>query len=112
MKYKILLAPFPFGDLRTRKYRPVLCLTGPQGRHRELVLAYITSNVAGNKMASDLLVSSKDEGFKLTGLKVDSVIKLNKLVTLPKDMIAGQLGCLSSTQKKSAEQKLKKLFGL
>lgn len=112
MKYKILLAPFPFGDLKTRKYRPELCLTEPQRKHQELILAYISSNTIGNKMPSDLIISEKEKDFETTGLKISSVVKLNKLLTLPKNMIAGQLGSLSSTQVKSVKNKLTKLFGL
>ena len=37
---------------------------------------------------------------------------LNFVNVLPKSMIVGQLGRLSASQKKSIEQKLKKLFGL
>lgn len=112
MKYLILFAPFPFGNLKTKKFRPVLCLTNPQGKHKELLLAYITTNTTGNKMPSDLIIQRKDKDFAITGLKESSVIKLNKLLTLPRDMIVGQLGKLSSSQAKNVKKKLKKLLDI
>ena len=112
MKYRVLFAPFPFGNLKTRKFRPVLCLTEPQGKHKELLLAYISTNIAGNKMPRDLVIWKNDKDLAMTGLKESSVIKLNKLLTLPKAMILGQLGKLSPAQIKKVQAKLKKLLDL
>ncbi len=111
-KYKILLAPFPFANLRTNKYRPVLCLTEPQGKHAELTLAYITSNIKDNKLASDILIEKTDKDFKTSGLKASSLIKLNKLLTLPKDRIAGRLGKISVKKSEEVKLKINKLFSL
>ncbi|MFH1182941.1 MAG: type II toxin-antitoxin system PemK/MazF family toxin [Candidatus Moraniibacteriota bacterium] len=112
MKYKILFAPFPFGNLKTKKFRPVLCLTNPQGKHKELLLAFITTNITGNIMPSDLIIQKKEKDFTVTGLEKSSVIKLNKLLTLPKNMIVGQLGMLSNAQAKEVKNKLKKLLDI
>lgn len=110
MKYKILFAPFPFGDINAKKFRPVLCLSEPLGRYEELILAYITSNTFQNVLESDFLIEETDSGFQKTGLKVSSSIKLHKLFTLPKNMILGQLGELSVLQIKKIEEKIHYLF--
>jgi len=110
LKYKILLAPFPFGDLKTKKFRPVLCLTEPKGKHKEIILAYITSNVKNNRLESDLIIKKTEKDFKKTGLKATSVIKLNKMLTLPQNMIVGSLGELSKQKIILIKQKTKKLF--
>ena len=111
-RYGIFLAPFPFSDLKTNKYRPVLCLTEPQGKHEEITLAYITSNIEGNEMKSDVLIKKTDPDFKHSGLKVNSSIKLNKLLTLPRERMVGQLGKISDKKTEEIKRKLKKLFSL
>lgn len=110
LRYKILLAPFPFGDLKTKKFRPVLCLTEPKGRHKELILAYITSNIRNNRLESDLIIKEADKDFEKTGLKTSSSIKLNKLLTLPQEMIVGQIGVLSKKRISVLRKKIKNLF--
>ncbi len=111
-RYKIFLAPFPFGDLKTKKYRPVLSLTEPQGEHEELTLAYITTNIEGNRLKSDVLIKKSDKDFERSGLKANSLIKINKLLTLPKKMIVGQLGSLSVKKSQEVKNKIKELFSL
>jgi len=110
LKYKIVLAPFPFADLKTRKYRPLLCLTEPKGKHKEIVLAYMTSNTRNNKLESDVLLQKSDKYFKETGLKIDTCVKLNKLLTLPKEMLVGQLGSLPKNRIGETKKKLSNLF--
>ena len=58
----------------------------------------------------DVLVTKKHAGFKKTGLKVDSVIKLDKIATVLKDLIIGELGELDKESSKEVNQKLKKML--
>ncbi|WP_425504305.1 type II toxin-antitoxin system PemK/MazF family toxin [Rhabdobacter roseus] len=61
---------------------------------------------------SDLLIERKDIDFNVTGLRVDSVIKLHRLVTIPVNLIRRQLGSISPKQQSEIDKKLKILFGL
>lgn len=45
IRHRVVLIPFPFDDLSGTKVRPAVCLTEPLGRHRHVVLAFITSQV-------------------------------------------------------------------
>lgn len=109
-RYKILVAPFPFGDLTAKKTRPVLCLTDEIGKYEELVLAYITTKVPSSPLSTDILLSTNDSDFKQTKLLFDSAIRLHKLLTLPKDIIIGELGHLSSDLIEKVNKKLNLLF--
>ncbi len=109
-QYKILFAPFPFGDLRARKFRPVLGLTEPIGFYREVVLAYITTNIDQNVLSTDLLIQVAKGKRDINGLKKTSLIKLHKLFSLPESLILGQLGVLSDKQQILVKRKMKNLF--
>jgi mRNA interferase MazF len=47
-----------------------------------------------------------------SGLKVDSVLKLHRLTTIPAALIKRQLGIISSTKKTEVQKKLSELFDL
>jgi mRNA interferase MazF len=106
MQYQILVAPFPFGDLKSQKSRPVLCLTEPVGKYQELVLAYITTKISSPLLASDVLLNKDSKDFAQTKLVHNSVIRLHKLVTLPKEMLLGELGDLSPELVKEVKRKV------
>ena len=47
---------------------------------------------------------------KATGLKAESVIRLDKIATVLKDLILGELGELDEELKKEVNQKLKRIM--
>lgn len=110
LRHKILIAPFPFGELTSKKTRPVLCLTDPIGKYDELVLAYITTKTPKEIQPSDILLRKKDKDFERTKLLYDSTIRLHKVLTLPKDMIIGELGELGEKQIIEVKTKLTSMF--
>lgn len=111
-KGKIVLVPFPFDDFSGTKVRPAVCLTDEIGYYNHVVIAFISSQVPTSPEVSDLLIDRRNDDFKVTGLAVDSVIKLHRLVTIPKNLIKRQLGKTSSNYQSEIEKKLKALFGL
>lgn len=110
MKYKIVLVPFPFDDLSGAKPRPALCLTNKIGIFNHVVIAQISSQTAKANEASDLLITTVDSNFTQTGLKVDSAIRLHRLVTIPSSLVRSQLGSLPTNFQSDVESKLKNLF--
>jgi mRNA interferase MazF len=89
MKAKIVLIHFPFTDLTDSKLRPALVLH--ESEH-DVVVAFISSKVPGYLQDSDFLVSMDHPSFLSTGLKVSSVIKFDKIATISKDLIEGEIG--------------------
>lgn len=83
MKNRIVLVPFPFDDLSDNKVRPALCLTDTISAYNHVVISFITSQITKATEPTDMPLIATDIDFKLTGLKVDSAIRLHRLVTVP-----------------------------
>ena len=109
MKGKIVLVPFPFTDLTAAKFRPALVIHEGE---EDVVVAFISSKVPPKLLETDVLIRKSDAGFKRTGLKVDSVIRLDKIATILKDLVLGELGELDEELSKEVNQKLKKMLEL
>ncbi|MGI8544066.1 MAG: type II toxin-antitoxin system PemK/MazF family toxin [Aridibacter sp.] len=110
MKNKIVLVPFPFDDLSANKMRPAVCLTDEIQPYGHIVLAFIISKVSHNPSNTDFVIDSKDGDFPQTGLKVDSMVRLHRLMTISKSIIERQLGELSNNQQTEIESRLRKSF--
>ena len=102
----IVLTPFPFTDLSSRKVRPAVVVSHSDRPGRDVVLAFITSRWAKPPLASDLLVPDTHPDFKQTGCKASSVVKFDKLVTLDTSTVLGELGQLSPALLQEAAGKL------
>jgi mRNA interferase MazF len=111
-KGKIVLVPFPFDDLTAEKVRPDLCLTDLLGPHRHVIVAFISSQVPASVSATGIVLDSRQKDFAATGLRVPSVVRLHRVVTLTSALIRRELGELSSNLQRDVDQKLAVLFGL
>jgi mRNA interferase MazF len=105
-KGAIVLVPFPFTDLSGHKVRPALVLHA-KSRGEDCIVGFISS-VQKKEGALDLLV----EASKSNGLKVNSVVKVEKIATLQKKIVIGELGILEPIYMKEIDKKLKTLFVL
>lgn len=111
-KYKVVLVPFPFDDLSSSKVRPAVCLTNPIGPHRHVILAFITSRLTSNPLATDLIIDPGDSDFTTTGLRVSSTLQLHRLMTATTTLIRRELGQLSPRMQTEVNNRLRKLFDL
>ncbi len=109
---KIFLVPFPFDDLSATKLRPAVCLTEPIGVHSHIVVAFITSREVFDLLPTDIALPSDHPGFPATGLRVNSVLRLHRLMTLSTKIIQRELGRLSPALEQEVADKLGILFGL
>lgn len=91
MKGDIVLVPFPNSDLTPGKLRPALVLYEDAVDH-ETTIAYISSKTPIMPSPCEILVTRGTPSFDESGLKLNSVIKLNKLATIKNYFIAGLLG--------------------
>lgn len=112
IKFKIVLAPFPFDDLSSEKMRPALRLTRKIGVHRQTVLAYITSKRPTPVLGSDLVLDSQHPDFALTGLKATFTLRLHLLYTIFEDAIVRELGELPPDLEPAVAVRLRALFAL
>jgi len=110
IKNSIVLVPFPFGDLSANKVRPALCLTSIVGDYEELVIAFITSKVHKKSLTSDIIIQKESQDWIGTGLSVDSIIRLHKVVTISKSIIKRKLGKININTEIMIKRKLLDLF--
>jgi len=112
VKGKVVLVPFPFDDLTGTKVRPAVCLTESIGVHRHVILAFISSQTPQNLGPTDMVLHPNQSDFRKTGLRVASVLRLHRMVTLTTNLIQRELGELSLALQQEMDQKLTVLFGL
>lgn len=105
-KGRVVLVPFPFDDLSATKVRPAVCLTNPIGSHRHVILAFITSRIPFDLMATDIVLNINHPGFAATGLRVSSTIQLHRLMTVTTSLILREMGELSLDTQANITQKL------
>ena len=110
MKGRVVLVPFPFDDLSSSKVRPAVCLTDPIGAHRHVVLAFISSQLPTLLLSTDVLLTSDQPDFATTGLRVSSVLRLHRLMTVTTAIIQRDLGQLSPRLQAEVSQRLYTLF--
>lgn len=108
MKGKIVLIPFPFTDLTATKLRPALVLYEGE---KDVAAAFISSRTEKPK-ATDIFIGEKHPEFKQTGLKLASVIKLDKVATLSRSLIIGEIGEVGTKIKKAINHKIAELYTL
>jgi mRNA interferase MazF len=83
----IVLVPFPFTDLSSAKVRPALIVSRDDRKGDDVSLCFITSKVDERNRTQLPLESTK-----ATGLKVRSAVRFDKIATLGKGTILGELG--------------------
>jgi len=106
-KGTIVLVPFPFTDLSGNKVRPCIVLYEQKGGE-DCVVTFISSVKRPKQGIFDIKINAT----KLNGLKKDSLIKIDKLATLQKKIILGELGFVEAATMKTVDSRLKKLFQL
>jgi mRNA interferase MazF len=108
----VVLTPFPFTDLRGKKVRPAAVVSRSDRPGDDVILAFISSVKPVDPQPTDLLLSRSDPDFADTGLKVDSVLKCDKLATVQRQILLGELGTLSATLVEDMDQRLRHALGL
>ncbi|MEK7200516.1 MAG: type II toxin-antitoxin system PemK/MazF family toxin [Patescibacteria group bacterium] len=105
-KGKIVLIPFPFTDLSGSKVRPAIILSNNK-KGEDCLVAFISSlGIKRSEFDVSVKLSLKN------GLKIDSVVKVDKIATLEKKIILGEIGILESEYVTKIDEKLKKLFSI
>ena len=108
----ICLASFPFGDAPGMKLRPVLLLTAEMGPIPEVLVAYISSVVPNQLLATDILLDPSVAEQASTNLKTRSLLRLHKLATIHGRMIVRHLGSIDADTKRIVADRLRRLLSL
>jgi mRNA interferase MazF len=110
VKGSIVLVPFPFDDFSFTKVRPALCLTSEIGSYDHVIIAFISSHAPKDLISSDILIRKNSDNWAGTGLTVDSVVRLHKIVTIPKTLIKRRLGRINASLEKEILKKVIHMF--
>ena len=110
MRGKIVLLPFPFDNLSAAKVRPALCLTDVIGPHHHVVVAFISSKLPVQHEKFDVIMRQEDKEFPATGLRVDSVLKINRMVAVTAKLMLRELGIVSGKYVPAIDVRLCDLF--
>ena len=104
IKGDIVLIPFPFTftDLSGNKNRPAVTLIDSEN---DVTVCFITTQL---KWQSDFDITIQPS--ELNGLKKTSLIRLNKIATIDKDLVIGRLGSLDDSCIELLNHNLLKMF--
>jgi len=109
VKGKIVLVPFPFTDLSAAKRRPCIVI---YERASDVLVAFISSVIPKIIGLNTVLIKMDHPEFPMTGLKKESVIYVDKLATLSKSLIIGELGEVGKNLKKKFNKAIRNIIKL
>lgn len=109
MKGKIVLIPFPFTDLTGTKLRPALVLVEGE---EDCVVAFISSRVPARPSTTEILIPEDHEEFARTGLKRASIVRLDKVATVSKSLMLGEIGEIGEVLRGDINRRLREIFQL
>lgn len=102
----IVLVPFPFTDLSATKIRPALVVSKLNRSSRDVVVCFITSRIdQDTSHAITLQPSAK------SGIKVPSLVRFDKIATLDRGIIIGELGRVDSALLRKHRKVFHGVFG-
>lgn len=90
--------PFPNSDLQTAKLRPALIIQADDLKTglEQIVIAMISSNLSRANHESRILIETKTESGKASGLLFDSVVMTDNLATVSLTVITRIIGELKN----------------
>lgn len=103
----VVLTPFPFTDLSGAKVRPAVVVSRSDRSGDDVILAFVSSVVPPRPLPTDLAVDPSHPNFRETGLKVPSIVKCDKLATVQRRIILGELGQLSAGFLRELDERLR-----
>ena len=105
---EIVLVPFPYSDLSSRKQRPVLIISNDEYNRKfeDVVVCVITSRQYEDEYSISLNNEDLDYGI----LPEPSVIKIHKLFTIHKSKIIKKFSIINTKLFKSVRNKINLLI--
>lgn len=102
----LVLVPFPFTNLEQSTVRPAIIIS-KETSGDDVVVAFITSK----KHPSGIFIDETHSEFVTSGLKIPSTLRFDKIATLHKKVILGEIGALSVSYLQSQKPEFLKYFG-
>ena len=104
--------PMPSTRLTQFKLRPAVVVSKNVNNQRlsDVIVAPCTSNTSRHREATQYLIDGME--IAATGIRVPSIVRCEALMTIPKTLIVGTLGCLSDAAMKAINECLRDALAL
>lgn len=101
----IILIPFPFAELTNFKVRPALVVAKTSDKYQDIIVCAISSVVPNELSGNDIEIVPDN----VNGLRVRSVIKVDRIVTVKKEQVITSIGHLQKKHLLIFKEAFKKL---
>lgn len=91
---EIILVPFPFAEFTNKKVRPAVIITETDDKYQDIVVSAISSVVPSKISKREMLLKPN----KVNNLRTNSIIKVDRIVTIKREDKIADLGKLSSSE--------------
>jgi len=110
----VVLVPFPFTDLTKQKPRPAVVISTERfnNESQDIILVALSSNTRRPLLEYEFLIQTLDKDFADTGLRVNSVVRCGKLVTIHQSLVIAHLGRLNEGRINTTLSHVRKALGL
>ena len=90
----IILVPFPYAELNNLKLRPAVVVCTTADKYKDVIVCAISSIVPTRLNDLEILLTPN----KTNRLRVPSIIKVDRIVTLKKESIIVELGKITPAE--------------
>ena len=101
----VILAPLFQADVEL-KYRPAIVLQEMPPPYRDLLVCGVSTRLNQYIQGFDDIISPADSDFTSSGLHSESLIRLNFLGVIPRQLVRGKLGNISDERHKRLLRRL------
>ncbi len=101
----IILIPFPFAESTQKKVRPAVVITETDDKYKDIVVSAVSSIVPSKFSKREIVLYPN----KTNNLKVKSLVKIDRIVTLKNEDKIAVLGKLSTTELSEFKEKFQDL---
>ena len=91
---EILLVPFPFSELTNIKVRPAVVVSSTKDKYEDIIVSAISSVIPDSLSPNEIII----EISPINNLRIKSVIKVDRIVTIKKESVIAKIGKLSEME--------------
>lgn len=108
----IVLVPFPFTNQTAQKLRPALIISAQDNDYPDVIVLFISSKVPKTTHPHHFKFKTTHPYFAKSGLKSNSLFQCDKIATLDKQIIIGEIGYLPSKVMLQIHKRIKQVLNL
>ena len=90
----IVLVPFPFSELINVKVRPAVIISTTKDKYEDLIVSAISSVIPDSISPNEIILESNS----INNLRIKSIIKVDRIVTIKKESVITKIGSLSESE--------------